>query len=133
MTLAKGEFDVKIAPQPLNGPAEDAGLSRLSIEKELRGDLQGNGRGQMLASNVDAQGSGAYVAIERITGTLEGKTGSFVLLHRGVMTKGVPDLSVTIVPDSGTGGFAGISGTFKIIIEGKKHSYELEYSLPSTP
>lgn len=133
MKIAKGEFNVKIAPQPLNGPVEDAGLSRMTIDKELWGDLTGVGRGQMLASNIDAQGSGAYVAIERITGTLGGKTGSFVLVHRGVMTKGMPELQVSIVPDSGTGELSGLTGTFKILIEGKKHSYELEYSLPPTP
>ena len=133
MKIAKGEFNVKIAPQPLNGPVEDAGLSRMTIEKELWGDLTGVGRGQMLASNIDAQGSGAYVAIERFTGTLGGKTGSFVLVHRGVMTKGMPELQVSIVPDSGTGELSGLTGTFKILIEGKKHSYELEYSLPPTP
>jgi len=104
----------------------------MTIEKQLHGDLEGTGKGQMLTAG-NSTGSGAYVAIERITGTLEGRSGSFILQHRGIMTRGTPELTITVVPDSGTGQLAGIAGAFTIIIANGKHSYDFEYTLPEKP
>lgn len=130
MHHAKGEFDVQVTPKPLDGSVEDPVLTRYALTKQLRGDLVATGAGQMLASGGADQTSGAYVALERITGTLHGKEGSFVLQHRGTMDASGYDMQVTIVPGSGTGALAGIKGTFKILFEGPKHLYELEYELP---
>jgi hypothetical protein len=128
---AKGEFDVKVAPLPLAGPAEDPKLGRLSLEKTFHGPLAATAHGQMLSADSEVEGSGVYVAVERVTGTLEGKKGSFALYHRGVMTRGRPALSVLVVPDSGTGELAGLTGTLHILIEGGKHFYDFEYELPA--
>jgi len=130
MKHARGEFDVKMTPVSLAGPAEDATLGRFSIEKEYRGDLVGSGRGQMLTAMTEVEGSAAYVAIERVTGVLEGREGSFALQHRGEMNRGEQDLYVNVVPDSGTGLLAGITGVLQIIVEGKEHRYDLAYKLP---
>jgi hypothetical protein len=130
---ATGPFDVTIQPQPLAGPAEDPGLGRLSIEKSYHGDLEATAHGQMLTAATDVQGSAAYVAIERVSGTLQGRTGTFALHHRGVMTRGEPQLEIAVVPDSGTGGLAGLAGTLRVVIEGGKHSYDFEYTLPEAP
>lgn len=129
MQHAQGEFDVQVTPRPLDGPAEDPSFSRFALVKQLRGDLMGTGHGQMLASGGPEQAAGAYVAIERITGTLAGREGSFVLQHRGVMDAAGFEMQVTVVPASGTGGLAGIHGTFRIQIEGGKHLYDFEYQL----
>lgn len=125
---ARGTFAVKLTPQPSEDKA-DEGLGRMIGEKQIHGDLEGTSRVQMLSAGNPA-GSGAYVAIEKITGTLQGRSGSFVLVHRGIMTRGVPDLVITVVPDSGTGQLTGIAGTFTIIIKDGKHSYDFEYTLP---
>jgi hypothetical protein len=106
----------------------------MTIDKRFHGDLEAVSRGQMLATTTAVQGSAGYVAMEQVSGTLHGRTGTFVLQHTGTMTRGVPQLSVTVVPDSGTGELVGLSGRMEIkIAEGGKHSYELEYSLPATP
>lgn len=131
---ATGMFEVKLIPQkPDNKEAEGAKLSRMSSVKQYHGDLEGTGLGEMLASPPDAKGSGVYVAIERVTGTLKGHSGSFLLQHGGVMTRGVGQLSITVVPDSGTGELTGLSGKMNIIIENGKHSYEFDYTLPEKP
>jgi len=128
---ATGPFDVKVSPLPLAGPSEDATLGRMSIEKQFHGDLEAAGNGQMLTAGTDVKGSGVYVAVERVSGKLHGRTGTFALYHQGVMTRGEPKLEVTVVPDSGTGELVGLAGTLKIIIaEGGKHSYDFEYTLP---
>jgi hypothetical protein len=130
MTIcARGSFEVKLAPQDAPDTAEGIALGRLTINKEFQGDLTGTSKGQMLSSGTESSGSAAYVAIERITGTLEGRSGSFVLMHSGTMTKEGQQLTVTVAPGSGTGGLAALSGSMRIIIEGKKHSYEFDYSL----
>jgi hypothetical protein len=127
---ASGPFDVKTTPQ-VDKDAE-AGLGRVTLAKQYQGELEGTGKGQMLTAG-SAKGSGAYVAIERVTGTLKGRTGSFVLQHSGTMTKGIPQLLITIVPDSGTDQLAGIAGKMTIQIgPGGKHSYDLEYTLPNS-
>lgn len=130
---AKGEFEVEITPQPLAGPVEDAKLARMSIEKEFKGDLVGTGKGQMLTAGTDTKGSAVCVAIETVSATLAGRKGTFALHHRGIMTRGEPDLAVTVVPDSGTGELVGLTGTLQILIEEGKHRYDFEYSLPTPP
>jgi hypothetical protein len=130
---ASGTFEVKLAPQKDEGGA-DGGLGRMSIDKQFRGDLEGTSRGFMLSSAATVvKGSGGYVAMERVTGTLKGRAGSFVLQHSGTMTRGTPQMSVTVVPDSGTGQLEGLAGTMTIKINEGKHSYEFEYTLPETP
>jgi Protein of unknown function (DUF3224) len=131
--MARGTFEVQIAPLPGDAYADAATLGRMTIDKQFSGDLVGAGKGQMLTGMGSVKGSAAYSAIERVTGTLSGKRGSFVLQHTGVMTRGEQSLLITVVPDSGTDDLSGISGTLRIIIEGKQHSYELEYTLPATP
>ena len=127
---ATGTFEVKIVPQkPDNKPAETAGVGRMSIDKQFEGDLTGTSLGEMISLMTETKGSGVYVAIERVTGTLNGRRGTFVLHHTGVMNRGTPQLTVTVVPDSGTGGLVGLSGTFTIKIEGGKHFYEFDYAL----
>ena len=129
---ASGTFDVKLTPQTVEEGA-DPGLARMSIDKQFHGDLEGTSKGFTLASSATVvKGSGGYVAMERVTGTLKGHTGSFVLQHSGTMTRGTPTLSVTVVPDSGTGQLEGITGTLTIKIDQGKHSYEFEYTLPQT-
>jgi hypothetical protein len=128
---AIGPFDVKITPQ--DDKSGDADLGRLLIDKQYHGDLEGTGRGQMLTAGSVAKGTGAYVAIERVSGTLKGRAGTFTLQHSGTMNKGATHLVITIVPDSGTGQLAGIAGEMTInIAAGGKHSYELKYTLPKT-
>ena len=126
-THARGTFDVKLAPQPLEETAEGT-LGRMSIDKQFHGDIEGTSKGQMLTAGASVKDSGAYVAVERITGTLHGKRGSFVVHHTGVMTRGAPHLTITVVPDSGTGELAGLAGTMTITITDGKHFYEFDYT-----
>ena len=130
---ATGTFDVKLAPQAPDDKSADVAIGRMSIDKQFHGDLEGTSKGQMLAAMTDVEGSAGYVAIERVTGTLQGKSGTFVLQHSGTMTRGEPQLSVTVVPDSGTGGLVSLTGKMAIIVADGKHSYELEYTLAPTP
>ena len=131
-TRATGTFEVKLAPLPTSDSSEGSPLGRMSIDKQIHGDLEGTGKGEMLTAATSVKGSGAYAAIERVSGSLHGRTGSFVLQHLGTMTRGVPQLSITVVPDSGTGQLAGITGNFLVIMADGKHSYEFDYSLPET-
>jgi len=124
---ARGTFEVKITPQ-LQDDSAGGGFDRLLIDKRFHGELEAVSKGQMLATRTAVEGSGGYVALERVTGKLNGKRGSFVLQHRGTMSKGVYVMQVTVVPDSGTDELAGIAGTMTIIIEGGKHSYNFEYT-----
>jgi Protein of unknown function (DUF3224) len=129
---ASGTFDVKLTPQAVEDG--DAGLGRMSIDKQFHGDLEGTSRGFMLSSATTVvKGSGGYVAMERVTGKLKGRAGSFVLQHSGTMTRGTPQLSVTVVPDSATGQLEGLAGEMTIKIDAGKHSYDFEYTLPETP
>jgi hypothetical protein len=121
---ASGPFEVKLEPQ-----AGDPTVGRMSIDKQFHGDLEATSKGQMLAISTDVKGSAGYVAMERVTGTLEGRTGTFALQHSGTMTRGVPELLITVVPDSGTDQLVGLSGKMRINIVEGKHSYEFEYSL----
>lgn len=131
---AKGTFDVKLTPQkPDNKEAEGANFGRMSSDKQFHGDLEGTSKGEMLAATTEVKGSAGYVAMERVTGTLKGRSGTFVLQHSGTMTRGAPELSVTVVPDSGTGQLIGLAGKMNIIITDGKHSYEFDYTLPEKP
>jgi Protein of unknown function (DUF3224) len=128
--LARGTFAVSIIPQPPEDKSEGLTLGRMLIEKTFQGDLEAGSNGQMLTGMPEVKGSGAYVAIERVTGTLNGRTGSFILHHLGIMERGAPRLNVTVVPDSGTRELTGIAGTMTILIAEGKHSYEFAYTLP---
>ena len=130
MQLPKGTFEVKLTPLAFEGEAAGSALGRMSIDKQIAGDLVGSSKGQMLSAFTGTQGSAGYVAIERVEGALAGRAGSFVLQHNATMNRGVPSLSVTVVPDSGTGALAGLAGDFKIIVADGKHSYEFSYALP---
>jgi hypothetical protein len=127
---ATGSFDVKIEPQkPDNAPAEASGLGRMSIDKQFHGDLEASSKGEMLSLLNRDIGSGGYVALEKVTGTLQGKSGSFALEHNATMERGKPFLNIIVVPDSGTGELTGLAGTMKIRIEGGKHFYDFDYTL----
>ena len=129
---ATGPFEVKITPQPADDKSETP-LGRMSIDKQLHGDLEGTSHGEMLTAGTTEKNSGGYVAVERITGTLNGRSGTFILQHSATMNRGVPHLLITVVPDSGTGQLKGITGTFNVIIaKDGKHSYDFEYTLPET-
>ena len=130
MATARGTFDVKMSPHTLALAFEGSRLSRFALDKEYHGDLEAKARGEMLAAGSSEPSSAGYVAIEEVRGTLHGRRGSFSLQHTGTMNRGTPTLSVTIVPDSGTEELRGIAGTLTIIVEGKAHSYVLEYTLP---
>ncbi|HET6554089.1 MAG TPA: DUF3224 domain-containing protein [Dyella sp.] len=130
---AKGTFEVKMTPQPGVEGVGDPSVGRMSIEKRFAGDLEATGRGQMLAVGTAIDGSAGYVAMERVQGSLNGREGSFALQHHGVMDRGAPTLSITIVPDSGTDGLSGIAGALSIAVESGVHHYELAYTLPDVP
>ena len=132
-TRATGTFDVKLVPQVTEGYSEDGTLSRMTIDKEFHGDLDGTSKGQMLAAMTSVKNSAGYVAIERITGMLHGQSGTFALMHTGTMNRGVPGLAIAVVPDSGTGQLAGLSGTFVIVIADGRHSYEFDYAIAREP
>lgn len=122
---ANGSFEVKV--DPLTADA----FPRMALKKTFRGDLEGTSAGEMMSAGGEVEGSGAYVALERVTGTLDGRNGSFALVHSGTMRKGGEfSMIIRVVPDSGTGELAGIAGTFEIVFEGKNHLYHLDYSLP---
>jgi hypothetical protein len=105
-------------------------VARFAFDKQWKGDLEGTSKGEMLATNSGDKGSGGYVAVEQIEGRLNGRSGSFAVVHKGTMEAGAFDLLVEIVPGSGTGQLAGLSGRIKIAIAGGKHSYEMDYALP---
>ena len=127
---ATGTFDVKITPQASDLAPEGPNLGRMSLDKQFQGDLAGTAKGEMItAAGIVVKESAAYSAVERITGTLHGKPGSFALQHTGIMNRGTPSLNVTVVPDSATGELAGLTGKMEIIIEGKLHKYVFDYEV----
>lgn len=132
MTTARGTFEVKLAPQSTDEHPDGGSLGRMSIDKQFTGDLTGTSTGEMLTAMTKTNGSAGYVAIERVTGTLHGRAGTFVLQHTGTMTRGAQQLVITVVPDSGTGELAGLAGSMRIIIDAGKHAYEFDYTL-ATP
>jgi Protein of unknown function (DUF3224) len=130
MPQATGTFEVKLVPLVSDSDTQDATLGRMSIDKQFRGDLEGTSKGQMLTGGTGVKGSGAYVAIEKVTGMLHGRSGTFILQHTGIMTRGTPQLTITVVPDSGTDELVGLSGRLTIKIDDGKHSYDFEYAIP---
>jgi hypothetical protein len=126
---ATGTFEVN--PQPLPLADTDAGplMGRLTINKTFSGGLQATSKGEMLSAGTPVKGSAGYVAMERVTGTLDGKRGSFVLQHSGTMNRGAPQLTVSVVPDSGTDELTGLTGTLGIQIADGKHSYAMDYEI----
>jgi hypothetical protein len=127
MQHAHGTFTVKVEPLT-SAPAE--GISRYSLDKQIHGDLEGTSKGEMLTGGDPKTGVAGAVAMERITGTLAGKRGSFALQHSSTMDKSGQKMSIMVVPGSGTGELTGIAGTFTIVIAGGQHSYDMEYTLP---
>ncbi len=132
MPNAHGTFAVHLQPQGLSEQGEIAGLGRLSIDKQFKGDLEATSAGEMLSALTPVEGSAGYVALERVTGSLHGRNGAFTLQHNGLMARGAPQLTITVVPDSGADELEGIAGTMAILIEDGQHRYELEYTLPHT-
>ena len=127
---ATGTFEVKLVPQAPDDQSKTSGLGRMSIDKQFHGGLEGNSKGEMLSFGTGAKGSsGGYVALEQFTGTLDGRSGSFVLQHSASMTRGVPQLTIFVVPDSATGQLVGLTGKMNITIADGKHSYDFEYAL----
>lgn len=131
MPNASGSFDVKLTPQTLADAGTDSGLGRMSLSKQFHGELEATSVGEMLtAMSTSVKGSGVYVAVERVTGKLNDRSGSFMLHHTGLMTRGAPHLTITVVPDSGTEELTGLTGKLDIRIEaGGKHFYNFEYEL----
>jgi hypothetical protein len=126
MNSASGTFQVKLTAQPSDG---DARLGRLTIDKQFQGDLEATSKGEMLTGSTQVKGSAGYVAMELVTGKLNGRSGSFILQHTGTMDRGKPSLSVAVVPDSGTDELTGLAGKMAINIADGKHSFELQYTL----
>ena len=131
-TRASGPFEVKLLPLDTAVGGDAAPLARMSIDKTFTGDLEATSQGEMLSAMSPVQGSAGYVAIEKVTGSLHGRTGTFTLQHSATMNRGAPSLSITVIPDSGTGELTGLSGSMQIIIENKKHSYIFDYSFNGT-
>jgi hypothetical protein len=125
--VARGMFIVKLTPAPATDDPAVADLGRMTIDKLFHGDIEGTSKGEMLTAGTATKGSAGYVAMERVSGALQGRKGSFVLQHTATMNRGVPSLSISVVPDSGTGQLLGIAGTLSILIENGEHSYVFEY------
>jgi len=130
---ATGTFEVKLAPLPAYDTSEGSPLGRRSLDKVFAGDLTATSKGEMLSAGTGVKGSAVYVAIERVTGSLGGRRGSFCLHHTGIMNRGAPSLTINVVPDSGTDDLLGLTGSMAIIIAGGKHSYEFDYGFEPGP
>ena len=124
----EGAFDVKRIAQPLHGAAEGL-LGRHALDKAYHGSLEATGIGEMLSAGTATPGSAGYVALEKVTGTLDGRSGSFYLMHWGVMNRGAPTLTIEVIPDSGTDDLAGLTGRMQIVIAEGKHSYVFDYDI----
>ena len=127
---ATGTFAVKLAPLAPYNDAKEAMLGRLSIDKEFSGELSGTSKGEMLSAGTAVKGSAVYVAVEHVTATLAGRRGTFVLHHRGIMDRGTPQLTISVVPDSGTGELEGLAGSMSIDVAAGQHAYSFDYALP---
>jgi hypothetical protein len=133
-THASGTFEVKTVPLPSDEKVAGLSVGRISLDKQFHGDIEGTSKGEMMTAATAVKGSAGYVAVEQITGKLKGRSGSFTVLHLATMRRGGDfNMTLTVVPDSGTDQLAGLAGTMKIIIEGGQHSYELDYTLPEAP
>ena len=126
---ATGTFEVDLTPQTLADSEADAALGRLSIDKQFHGDLEGTSRGEMLSARTSVENSAGYVAIEKVTGVLHGRQGTFVLQHSSTMNRGAGEQNITVVPDSGTGELVGLKGRMTVQVDEGKHGYTLEYTL----
>jgi hypothetical protein len=129
---ATGTFEVKLTPLDPAFKAEDNSIGRYSLDKQFHGTLEATSKGEMLSGMGTIKGSGGYVAIERVSGTLDGRTGTFILQHNGTMQNGVYHLNVIVVPDSATAQLTGLQGSMEIVIKDAKHFYDFTYSLPDT-
>jgi hypothetical protein len=130
---AKGSFEVSMSPEPPYDVSDGVSLGRVSIKKQFKGDLEATSSAEMIGARGEIKGSAGYVAIERVVGSLGGRSGGFVLQHFGVMTRGTGELTVSVVPDTGTGELRGIAGRMKIDIVEGKHLYAFEYSFEALP
>ncbi len=129
MTTISGEFSVGMAAR--DAEAQSPSIGRMLLDKHYHGALEARGFGQMLATHGSVAGSAAYVALETVTGSLQGREGSFALVHQGSMDRGQPSLAISVVPDSGTGGLTGLAGRMHIRVEGHQHFYDFDFTLPS--
>ena len=129
---ATGSFDVKMTPQAADDYADGVSLARFTLDKSFHGDLEATSKGQMLSAGTAIKTSAGYVAIERVSGQLHGRAGTFVLQHSGTMARGVPGLVLTVVPDSGTDELEGLSGSMEIVREPGKHLYVFDYTITRT-
>ena len=127
VTNAKGRFDVKLTPEVDN--SGDSVVGRMTIDKQFHGDLEGTSKGLMVMAGTSVEGSAGYVAIEKVTGSVQGKNGTFYLQHNGIMNRGDGQLSIVVIPDSGTDELTGLSGTFNIKIDNGEHSYDFNYTI----
>ena len=130
---ASGPFEVKLNPQTAYNTDEGSTLGRMSIDKQFHGDLEATSKGEMLMAGTATKGSAGYVALELVTGSLQGRKGTFVLQHSATMDRGTPHLNIIVVPDSGTGQLVGLTGEMDIIIAEGKHSYKFDYALAEKP
>lgn len=133
MAQARGTFEVKLTPQPGDDYADGVALGRMTIDKQFHGDLEASSKGQMLTGMASVRNSAGYVAIERVSGALAGRRGTFVLQHSGSMNRGAPSLIITVVPDSGTDQLVGLAGAMAINVADGQHSYTFDYTLPAAP
>jgi len=129
MPRATGEFDVKLTPQANPTAGDESPIARMAIDKQFRGELEGTSSGEMLSAGTPTKNSAGYVAIERVTGALHGKRGAFTLQHDATMTRGEGKLNIIVIPDSGTGELAGLSGSMTIAVTDGKHFYTFDYAL----
>lgn len=130
---ASGTFEVKVNVQKADHKEEEsAKIGRMALDKKFHGGLEATCAGEKWSMGTEVKGSAGYVAMERVNGTLHGRAGTFALQHSGTMTRGEPQLSITVVPDSGTEQLVGIAGKMTIKIADGKHVYELEYTLTET-
>lgn len=130
---AQGLFEVELRPLDTYNTAEDAELGRMSIDKTFTGELTGSSQGEMLTGGSPAKGSAGYVAIERVTGTLGGKSGGFTLQHSATMTPEAQEQTIIVIPGSGTGDLEGLTGSMRIVIEDGQHRYVFDYELDGAP
>lgn len=131
---ANGTFEVKVKPLPEDVKVPGVSVGRMSIDKVLKGDLEGTSQGEMMTAGTEVKGSAGYVAVEVVTGAIKGRSGTFTLLHHATMKEGGDfRMNIVVIPDSGTGGLKGLAGKMEIIIEGGKHSYRFDYNLPDIP
>ena len=131
---ATGTFEVKVKPLAEDEKVPGVVVGRMSIDKQWKGDIEGTSKGEMMTASTPVKGSAGYVAVEIVSAALKGRSGTFTLLHHATMkNEGDFKMMINVIPDSGTGGLAGLAGTLTIMIEGAKHSYRFDYTLPKTP